>query len=80
MVQHDQETPGEVGGEGRAGADDPLVRTQLEGEESDQLDHVQGDHSCSPADEMRSTLYFVSIKLASSAVQISEPIKCEHRC
>ena len=71
-----------MGGEGRAGADGPLGRTQLAGEEGGQVDHMQGDHSCSPADEMRSTFYVVRVDNFFTTAQIlgcpcrTEPIKC----
>ena len=71
-----------MGGEGRAGADDPLGGTQLAGEKGGQVDHVQGDHSCSPADEMRSTFYVVRVDNFSTTTQPlccpcrAEPIKC----
>ena len=82
QLNQDKSTPGEVGGEGRAGADDPLGGTQLAGEKGGQVDHMQGDHSCSPADEMRSTFYVVRVDNFSTTAQPlccpcrPEPIKC----
>ena len=57
-----------MGGEGGAGADDPLVKTELESEEGGQLDHLQGGDSCSPADEMK--FLFASSFLASIANKV----------